>query len=367
MAEITDTLPNVSIVVLMDENTELMPIFLNNYHSIEYPKDKLEWVIIDDSEKSNMDLFPFEENVIYIHMDNSKEYLEKIEFKEKDEEKNKFLKDYFMKTNTLPNGFKRDFGVGLTENDYVLHLDFDAHYDPKVLKKKLKFLQKSKLECVYCDSMLCYFNDKIYKTEESLRAFEGTILHTKEFWKKGGFEWHELYNEGNTFHYNKGNDRKMENYYDCIKFINMHNVNDYQYKEIKLDGKEIDKPDYLKTIVLKDNKIQHKLKKLFKKEFSILGLNSEIIDKFSEDKENILIDKKEKEKVILKKIKDFDKDFNLFLFNYKTEIWNIFKEISFDVILYETDKNFISMKEILDNNDYMFFENLFINKNYLIN
>ena len=366
MAGITDTLPNVSIVVLMDEYTELIPIFLNNYNSLEYPKDKLEWIIIDDSDNSNMDLFPLEENVIYIHMNNSKEYLEKIDFKEKDEEKNKFLKDYFLKTNTLPNGFKRDYGVGLTEHEYILHLDFDAHYDPKVLKRKLKFLQKSKLECIYCDSMLCYFNDKIYKTEESLRAFEGTLLHTKGFWKKGGFDWHVLYNEANAFHYNKGNDRKMENYYDCIKFINMHNVNDYQYKEIKLEGKEINKPDFLKTIVLKNNKIQNKLNKIFKKNYKILGLNSEIINNFPEDKENISIEKKEKEKVIIKKIKDFDKDFNLFLFNYKTEIWNIFKEINFDVILYETDKNFNSMKGILENNGYIFFENLFINKNYLI-
>ena len=115
--------------------------------------------------------------------------------------------------------------------------------------------------------MLCYFNDKIYKTEGSLRAFEGTLFHTKEFWKKGGFEWHELYNEANNFHYNKGNDRKMDNYYDCIKFIGMHNINEYQYKEIKLDGKEIIKPDYLKSIVLKNNKIQYKLNKLFKEDF----------------------------------------------------------------------------------------------------
>ena len=38
------------------------------------------------------------------------------------------------------------------------------------------------------------------------------------------------------------------------------------------------------------------LKKLFKKDFTILGLNSKIIDNFSEDKENILIEKKKKKK-----------------------------------------------------------------------
>ena len=42
----------------------------------------------------------------------------------------------------LPNGFKRDYGVGLSEHEYILHLDIDAYYNPKVLRHKLKFLMK---------------------------------------------------------------------------------------------------------------------------------------------------------------------------------------------------------------------------------
>ena len=79
--------------------------------------------------------------------------------------------------------------------------------------------------------MLCGFNNIIYKTENILRAFEGTLLHTREFWKRSGFKWEDIINEGDAFHYNNGNDRKMENYYDCIKFISPHNVNDYNYKD----------------------------------------------------------------------------------------------------------------------------------------
>ena len=67
------------------------------------------------------------------------------------------------------------------------------------------------------------------------------------------------------------------------------------------------------------------------------------------------------------KLKKKNKDFNILLFNYKTEIWTIFKEIYFDIILYETDKNFTSMKEILEKNNYIYYENLFINKKFLIN
>ena len=33
----------------------------------------------------------------------------------------------------------RDFGVGLTENEYILHLDFDVIMILKFLKKNLNF------------------------------------------------------------------------------------------------------------------------------------------------------------------------------------------------------------------------------------
>ena len=385
---VTDNLPNISIIVLVDEYKELITLFNNTYHNIDYPQDKLEWIIIDDSDDNNMDLFPLEENILYFHMNESSKYLDKIQFKEEnvetqknlmsenvpvntetdiEEVKEKNITNYFKKTNTLPNGFKRDYGVGISSYDYIMHLEVDCYYDPKFLRRKLKFLQKNRLDCVFCDSMLCGFNDKIYKTENILRAFESTLFHTKDFWKKKGFEWSDTKNEGDSFHYNNGNDRKMDNYYDCIKFIGMHNVNNYQYKEVKIDGKELTYPEIFGCIKVDENNIKYKLNKLFKENsFTLLGLNSKIIKNFKENSENILIEKKEKEKVILKKIKDFKKVFNVFIFNYKTEIWTLFKEIDFDVILYETDKNFTSMKEILEKNNYFYYENLFINKKYLI-
>ena len=364
MNKLSTNLPEISIIVLMNEYTEFTKLFTYNYNNIDYPQDKLEWIIIDDSNKNNMDLFPLEENILYFHMDDCKEYIDKIEFKE---DKDENSKKYLLKTNTLPNGFKRDYGVGLSSHEYIFHLDIDCYYNPNVLKHKLKFLQKNKLDCIFCDSMLCGIDNKIYKTENNLRAFESTLFHTRSFWKNSGFVWTDIRNEGDAFHYNKGNYRKMDNYYDCIKFIGMHNISNYQYKEIKVDNKNFDYPDIFKEININCNNIQFKLNKFYKENnFNILGLNSNVIKNFKEnDKENILIDKKCKEKNIIKMIKDFDKSFNVFIFNYKTEIWNLFKEFNFDIIIYETEKNFTSMKSILEKNNYIFYENLFINKDFL--
>ena len=57
MSKIIKYEPNVSIIVLMNEYKEFTQLFHYNYNTIEYPQDKLEWIIIDDSEESNIDLF----------------------------------------------------------------------------------------------------------------------------------------------------------------------------------------------------------------------------------------------------------------------------------------------------------------------
>ena len=358
--------PKISIVVLMNEYKELISIFNYNYNNIEYPKDKLDWIIIDDSEENNIDLFPVSENVLYLHMNDSKEYLDKITFTSEKDKKDKVIHNYFLKTNTLPDGFKRDYGVGISSHEYIFHMDMGSIYHKKVIKRKLKFLKKNHLECVYCDSMLCYNNGKIYKIEDNLRAYEETLFHTKEFWKRSGFVWEDVCNEGDKFHYNNGNDRKMDVYYDTIKFINIHNFCNYKYKEVKIDGLDIFTPDFLKDLKIKENNIEFRLNKFFKGNFNVLGLNSNITDSFK-DSENIILEKKLKEKVILKKINDLNKNFNVFIYNYNTEIWNIFKEVKFDIIIYETDKNYESMKNILEKNEYLFYENIFIHKKSLFN
>ena len=60
MAEITDNLPCVSIVVLMDENTELMPIFLNNYNSLDYRFNKCIYQSLNHAYIDNYITYDFE-------------------------------------------------------------------------------------------------------------------------------------------------------------------------------------------------------------------------------------------------------------------------------------------------------------------
>ena len=207
-------LPNISIVTILRDWPQFHTLCKHHWDTIDYPKDKLEWILIDDSKTDHSDNIPIHENILYIRV-SPDEYLEKIEFP-KDNEKHVW--NYYQSVSKLPNGFKRDYAVGLTSHDYIFHLDIDTLYQPKSIKRKLEFLQKHKLDCVYCKSMLCYdiFGKKIYKTENKLHGYESTLFHKKSLWEKSGFKWSDIQHEAVSFYYNKGIDRHMENYYDTI-------------------------------------------------------------------------------------------------------------------------------------------------------
>ncbi len=51
--------------------------------------------------------------------------------------------------------------------------------------------------------------------------YEGTILHTKGYWENGGFKWSDIKNDGRFFSDNHGLQRKMDNYYDSVKLLNI--------------------------------------------------------------------------------------------------------------------------------------------------
>ena len=255
---------------------------------------------------------------LYIHI-NSDEYLEKIEFKK---DQYNILKNYFKENNKLPNGFKRDYAVGLTSYDYIIHLDIDTIYNPKVIKRKLKYIREKNLDCIYCNEMLCYdiYNKELYKTDRSF-GYESTLFHTRKCWENNGFQWSDIKDECINFYYNK----KLDNYYDSIKILSVHNLNKYSPKKVSLDGIDIKIPEILNEIKIDKHPIYYELNDLFyNKDINVLTLNSKIIDKLKMEKWNIdeiVIEKKMKEKEIIKQI---NKEYQLCFINLSYPIWKIF-------------------------------------------
>ena len=357
--------PNVSIVTILNNSSDFLSLVQYHWDTLKYPKDKLEWILIDDSKESNQHLLPLHENIIYINLD-SDFYLKDIKFK--NDEKN-YTQNYFQKMKKLPNGFKRDYGVGMTSNEYILHLDIDTLYRPNTIQRKLDFLLCNKLECVYCDSMLCYdiFGKQLYKTEQK-NGYESTLFHTKAFWRKGGFKWEDISDEALAFYFNKGVYRKMDNYFDTVKLLGLHNLNQYHPIKVSLENMDIKIPEIINTIQT-EHPIKYEIVDLFYgQEIDVLGINSDIINHMKDNNWNVYnthYDKKEKEKKLIQRIKELNQTYDLCFINTKFPIWHIFEKCIFNCIIIESEKNREQMHSILEKNNYHLINNLYIHSSFL--
>ena len=66
--------PNISLVTILHDNTDFYPLLQHHWDTLDYPKDKLEWIIIDDSKEDHNNQIPIHENILYLRVDPS-EYL----------------------------------------------------------------------------------------------------------------------------------------------------------------------------------------------------------------------------------------------------------------------------------------------------
>ena len=115
----------------------------------------MELVIVDDGKESLSEFFNDLENCIYLYLnkDDVSKFMDQIE--EGYNQPNKSLLHYKRKTKTLPNGFKRDYGSGMSTHDFIFHMNADCIYNKKAIDKKIKFLKRVAAECVFCDTTLC--------------------------------------------------------------------------------------------------------------------------------------------------------------------------------------------------------------------
>lgn len=359
----------VSIITCLSNQLDYVEIIKHNYNGFLYNRDDLELIVIDDGPKDLSDQFSDLDhcNYIYLSRDEIDTFTQKIIDEYKGLDNIPLL--YQKKIHKLPSGFKRDYGVGLSEHEYIFHMDSDCIYDPKAIDRKLRFLKKTSSECIYCDSMLCYdiYNKQIYKTISDQKIYESTLFHTREFWKRKGFKWSDIECEGRYFHYNNGVDRKMDNYYDTIQLLSIHNLHKFKPIKVELDI-EIKIPEIVDTLQKHTN---HPMKdiidNLYSDKVSILGIESEFLKNVTDERWNVVhIEEKCKEKKILKMIED--QEFHLLLFGSKKPIWSLFENKTFEIIIVETSRNYDQMDSIIlgcKKNEYIKVNGFYILKSWI--
>ena len=59
-------LPGVSIVTIVHDWSEFFVLFQYHWDTLDYPKEKLEWIIIDDTKEYHSHLLPEDDSIIYL-------------------------------------------------------------------------------------------------------------------------------------------------------------------------------------------------------------------------------------------------------------------------------------------------------------
>jgi len=363
----------VSVICILRNEKEYFPLIKENFLKLDYPKDDLELLIIDDGPENMTEHFVDWDRTLYIHMspEDIVKYLQNITFKG---DADNVVRNYHLLSLKLPLGFKRDFAVGSTSHDYILHMDFDMSYHPKVLTRKLRFLETNKMECVYSGNILCYDKDNktLYKSQSQHNIYEGTLFHTRDYWRNNGFKWDDVMYEGRNFR--KGLHRLHENYYDYVKILTVRNCNDYRPVKIDEHKSTFDYhvhdsvPDINMGVF---NPVKAAISSLFHNSgLNVLGIHSNSIDSlesethlnFTRFDEDFNVNK------LSKKIKALDKEFHVLLYGCKKPVWELFENVEFKMIIMDTPKNAEQMQTIIaqcKKYSYFYIDGRFINKNIL--
>jgi len=360
----------VSIVTILHGETEFIPLLLHNYQNMNN-FDNLELVVVDDGIDNLSSYFTGVQNCLYFHLNQEEKDKFIGQIIEGYKQPNKAPLQYQKKSKTLPRGFKRDYGCGMSSHNTIFHMNIDCIYHPKSIERKIRFAKKTGAECIYCDLVLCYdiYQKGLYKTQSPHKLYESTLFHTREFWKRKGFQWSDIEYEGKYFHYNNGVDRKMDNYYDTIQVLSIHNMNLYKPVKVELENIEIKIPEMVSSLTIDAHPFTQKINQLFDDRITLLGINSEFLTNVTDERWDVFTSsEKWKQTKLSKQIKEIKNEFNVLVFGSKYPAWDLFNHVPFDIILVETTKNYEQMCSIILNSkkhEYLQIQEFFVRKSFL--
>lgn len=176
-----ELLPPVSIITPTYHRRKLFPMAIRNFQLFEYPPEKLEWIIIDDSDdpdKSVEDILPKDKRIRYVPI------------KTKDR---------------MSVAHKRNIGCREAKNEYIIHMDDDDYYPPGSVMFRIKLLMQYKdkdIGCVGCSRVGIYDitqNKSSIATDGMISLSEASMGYTKDFWRKQQFNELEDFGEYKSF------------------------------------------------------------------------------------------------------------------------------------------------------------------------
>jgi glycosyltransferase involved in cell wall biosynthesis len=142
-----DNLPKVSVCTPTFNRRPFIPFLIKCFNNQSYPKDRLEWIIIDDGTDKVEDLFlPL--------------------MKVNKSEEQKYIVKYFKCDEKMTLGKKRNLAHEKCSGDIILYMDDDDYYPPERIIHAVQTLQENpNALCAGSSIMFIYFKhlNKMYK------------------------------------------------------------------------------------------------------------------------------------------------------------------------------------------------------------
>lgn len=175
-----DYLPYVSVVTSTRDRSIFYPLMLKNWNSIDYPRNKLEWVIVEEGDSDMREFL------------SSNEFTGKIKYHK------------LLNKTPLVIGEKRNICIEKTSYDIIVHMDDDDYYPPESVLTRVRLLEKFKdhKQCVGCSKVRC-FNMLTEETFESydpiINMSESSLAYTRSFFEQQPFNPSDKKAEGHLF------------------------------------------------------------------------------------------------------------------------------------------------------------------------
>lgn len=170
-----EELPKVSILTPTYNRRKFFKLAISNFLRQDYPKDKLEWVILDDGKQPIKDLLPKDKRIRYVKIKTNKR---------------------------LTIGKKRNLCVKYATSDYFVCMDDDDYYfDYSVTARIKTLLSNPGKELIGCSKLCCYSlnNKTTYQVGADHQVGEASIAFTRKFFEERKFNEFISTGEGHLF------------------------------------------------------------------------------------------------------------------------------------------------------------------------
>jgi hypothetical protein len=169
--------PPISVVTLTFNRRQFIDLAFHNIILTDYPKDKIEWVIVDDSNDPEQSI-----------SDKVAQFAKRAPVAQV---------VYVPLPRKHSIGYKRNLGVERASNEIILFMDDDDHYPDTSFRRRVAWLTKHPWQpkVVACSTIACYdlvkgvsaVNTPPWELGPAERVSEATMTFYKSFWQERKF------------------------------------------------------------------------------------------------------------------------------------------------------------------------------------